>query len=178
MGAWKKRPSDDPTSPPPAAYALDRGRRARPYPRRPRHGGVDGTDRRFVIATVDCPCDCHLLSEEYDVVPFRCGHTCEECDGYGRVIDDDAVLQAVREVEAEAAAEAVPDTFRQARVTDPEAPPCCATPQLCDGPHDGCPEEVKQGARLVFEDADALFDHLHAVDTCTTCPVCDCPGSA
>lgn len=81
----------------------------------------------------DCPCKCHAYPYGAD--------DCPECDGTGRVIDDDAVLQAVREVEAEAAAEAVPDTFRR-RVVDPGTPPCCSTPQLCGGPHEGCPEAV------------------------------------
>lgn len=135
MGAWKKRSSDDPTSTSPTASPLVSGRRRCPHSRRPRHGGVDGTDRRIVIASHPCPCLCHPGP---DGVTLDWGHDCTPCDNTGRVIVGGAVIDAIREVDAEAAKEAVPDTFRQARIVDPGTPPCCSTPQLCGGPHEDC----------------------------------------
>ncbi|GHF94548.1 hypothetical protein Shyd_65220 [Streptomyces hydrogenans] len=139
--APSRTPSDDPTSAPPAASPLVSGRRRRPHPRRPRHGGVDGPDRRLVIATVDCPCVCHT-----DFTFFAAD--CQQCDGTGRVTYPDTAPEGCGEC-----TQLTPCANPRAgcyvtppRLADHEAPPCCHTPALCGGPHKDCYDAARAEA--------------------------------
>lgn len=136
------------------------------------------------------PCDCPCHPDGYG--PLR-PDTCQACQGTGLVADganfsdivreveatDSAVLAALREAEAEAAAEAVPDTFRR-RVVDPGTPPCCATPQLCGGPHEGCDTapggEAAPGTVAAADTAEWSLQRLLSLvcDAPAPCPA-ECP---
>ncbi|GGR51419.1 hypothetical protein GCM10010282_50400 [Streptomyces roseolus] len=179
---------------PPTASPLVPGGCRRPTARRPRCGGVDDADRRYVIATVPCPCDCHTDSAValYGSVIDALRADCTECEGTGRIIVDSAVIDAVREAEAEVARAAVPDTFKapdlctaceeQGPCADPGAgcivtPPCCFQPQLCGGPHEDCPEALRaaEACEAVLSTPDAKAGE-HTCDA--PHPYCSLDGHA
>ncbi|WP_432112773.1 hypothetical protein [Streptomyces sp. S1] len=102
---------------------------------------------------------------------------CEQCSGTGLVDVDSTVRQHAEDratVANSFAAPALCVTCTPERPCDPPragcivAPPCCYTPQLCGGPHEGC-----RTAADAVAAGDADTDTTAGIDT----DPCDCDAT-